>query len=136
MRDVMLNSSRAIAYQGGCYVLNAAGTMAGETIDRIARDEADRGWLAAEGNLGGSCIVGPGGEILAGPAGSEETILTADLDLDELVGKRAIHDYAGHYNRADVLSLVIHQPLQPILQAPWLTAPSLGEPSEDEDEAT
>jgi len=134
MRDVMLNSSRAIAYQGGCFVLNAAGTLDGETIDRIARDEADREWLLDEGNLGGSCIVAPGGEILAGPAGSEETILVADLDLDELIDKRAIHDYAGHYNRADVLSLIVHEPLQPILQAPWLTAPSLLEPSLDDEE--
>ena len=119
----MLNASRAIAYQGGCYVLNSAGTLDNQTIERIVRDDADRQWLLDEGNLGGSCIVGPGGDILAGPAGSEETILIADLDLDVLVGKRAIHDYAGHYNRADVLSLIIHQPLQPILQAPWLEAP-------------
>jgi len=125
MRDVMLNSSRAIAYQGGCYVLNSAGTLDGQTIDRIVRDDADRQWLIEEGNVGGSCIVAPNGDILAGPAGSEETILTADLDLDDLVGKRAIHDYAGHYNRADVLSLVVHQPLQPILQAPWLVDPVL-----------
>lgn len=135
MRNVMLNSSRAIAYQGGCYVLNAAGTLDGETVDRIARDDSDRTWLLDDGNLGGSCIFAPGGEILAGPAGAEETILVADLDLDELVGKRAIHDYAGHYNRADVLSLVIHQPLQPILQAPWLAEPAPPEARGD-DEAT
>ena len=94
MRDVMLNSSRAIAYQSGCYVLNSAGTLDNQTIDRIARDDADRQWLLDEGNLGGSCIVAPGGDILAGPAGSEETILIADLDLDVLIDKRAIHDYA------------------------------------------
>ena len=78
----------------------------------------------------------PGGDILAGPAGSEETILIADLDLDVLIDNRAIHDFAGHYNRADVLSLVIHQPLEPILQAPWLVDPDLGEvPASDEPSA-
>src|SRR5690554_4978320 len=59
MRDVILNSSRAIAYQGGCYVLNAAGTLDDATIERIARDDDDLAWLRKEGTLGGSCIVSP-----------------------------------------------------------------------------
>jgi nitrilase len=119
MRDVILNSSRAIGYQGGCYVLNSAATLDSQTIDRIARDDADREWLRDERNLGGSCIVGPNGQVLAGQAMAEEVILTADLDLDVLIDKRAIHDYAGHYNRADVLGLVVHQTAPPIFNAPW-----------------
>ena len=119
MRDVILNSSRAIAYQGGCYVLNAAGTIDESMVGIIGKDEADFAWLRDERNVGGSCIVAPGGEILAGPAGAEETILTADLDLDVLIGKRAIHDYAGHYNRSDLLSLVVHPSAEQLFQAPW-----------------
>ncbi|MGH3501068.1 MAG: carbon-nitrogen hydrolase family protein [Nocardioidaceae bacterium] len=125
MRDVILMSSRTIAYQGGCYVLNAAGTLDREGMERVARDDEDRKWLSDERNLGGSCIVAPDGEILAGQAGAEEAILTADLDLDELVGKRVIHDYAGHYNRADVLSLVVHPSAQPLFQAPWRPGPTM-----------
>lgn len=122
MRDVILTASRAIAYQGGCYVLNAAGTVTESMIERIARDDADRAWLHDEANLGGSCIVAPGGDLLAGPAGAEETILIAELDLDVAVGKRAIHDFAGHYNRADLLGLVVHPTPHSLFQAPWQAA--------------
>lgn len=127
MRDVILNSSRAIAYQGGCYVLNAAGTLQRSDVDRIARSEEDAAWLSEDANLGGSCIVSPSGEVLAGQAGAEETILVADLDLDVLIGKRAIHDFAGHYNRSDILSLTIAAPPTPILQAPWMRSSRQGE---------
>ena len=133
MRDVILNSSRALAYQGGCYVLNAAGTMDESMIGVVGRDETDFAWLRDERNVGGSCIVAPGGEVLAGPAGAEETILTADLDLDVLIGKRAIHDYAGHYNRSDLLSLVVHPSAEQLFQAPWQAiagSPSRGEDSD------
>lgn len=65
--------------------------------------------------------MAPDGSMLAGPAGAEETILTADLDLDALVAERIIHDYAGHYNRADILELVIRPNPGPIFEAPWLS---------------
>lgn len=123
MRDVILNSSRAIAYQGGCYVLNSAGTLNDSTMQRIARDDEDLAWLRQEGTLGGSCIVSPSGELLAGQAGAEETILVADLDLDVAVAKRAIHDYAGHYNRADLLGLTVHPTPHSSFKAPWQSEP-------------
>lgn len=119
MRNVILNASRSIAYQGGCYVLNAAGTLDEATIDRIARDDDDRAWLHEEDTLGGSCIVSPSGQLLAGQAGAEETILIAELDLDVAIDKRSIHDFAGHYNRSDLLSLVVHPTPHTLFEAPW-----------------
>ena len=124
MRDVILIASRAIAYQGGCYVLNAAGTVTESMIERIARDDADRAWLRDEGNVGGSCIIAPGGALLEGQAGAEETILIAELNLDVAVSKRSIHDFAGHYNRADLLGLVVHPTPHSLFQAPWLGSAS------------
>lgn len=116
MRDVIVNSSRAIAYEGGCYVVNAAGTLLGEAKSRVGAREEDFAWLRDPKNLGGSCIVSPSGKIIAGPAGDEETILTAELDLDALVTKRVLHDFAGHYNRADILSLSVAGPQRDILR--------------------
>lgn len=119
MRDVIVTASRAIAYQGGCFVLNAAGTLDDATIQRIAHDDNDLDWLREEGSLGGSCIMSPGGALLTDQAGTEETILLADLDLDVAVEKRAIHDFAGHYNRPDLLGLVVRPTPHTLFQAPW-----------------
>lgn len=42
---------------------------------------------------------------MAGPCYDEETVLYADLDLEEIVQAKAIVDSVGHYARWEVLSL-------------------------------
>jgi nitrilase len=54
---------------------------------------------------GGSAIVGPDGEYLAGPLWDEEGIIYADLEPDRLFEERQRFDAAGHYSRPDVLRL-------------------------------
>jgi nitrilase len=54
---------------------------------------------------GGSAILTPLGEYLAGPLWDEEGILYADLDPSVLYAARQRFDPAGHYHRPDVLSL-------------------------------
>ena len=56
---------------------------------------------------GGSAIVAPTGEYLAGPLWDEEGILFADLEPSDLYAARQRFDPAGHYHRPDVLSLTV-----------------------------
>ncbi len=51
---------------------------------------------------GGSAIVSPLGEYLAGPLFDAEGILLADLDLAEVARARYDFDVTGHYARPDV----------------------------------
>ena len=62
---------------------------------------------------GGSAIVAPNGEFLAGPLWDEEGIIYAELDPDILFAERQRFDAAGHYSRPDVLQLRV----QPIVRA-------------------
>jgi aliphatic nitrilase len=124
MPQVILTASRALAYRCGCFVLNAASTLGDEERRRIAKTDEDLAWISDPANLGGSCIVGASGQILAGPLTDEEDILVADLELDEIIAKKTIHDYAGHYNRADVFTLSVAEPPPEIFEAPWLEAPA------------
>jgi nitrilase len=59
---------------------------------------------------GGSAIVGPDGEYLAGPLWDEEGILYAQLDPARLYEERQRFDPAGHYHRPDVFQLRIRAP--------------------------
>ncbi len=56
---------------------------------------------------GGSAIVGPDGEYLAGPLWDEEGIIYAELDPEQLYAERQRFDPAGHYNRPDVFTFEV-----------------------------
>lgn len=56
---------------------------------------------------GGSCIVGPLGQVLAGPVFGEEAVLAADLD--DIPRAWFDFDSVGHYARPDVFKLLVNE---------------------------
>lgn len=56
---------------------------------------------------GGSVIVGPLGDILAGPLFDEAGILVAKVNRSELIEAKMDFDVSGHYARNDVLRLEV-----------------------------
>ena len=54
-------------------------------------------------------IVGPLGDVLAGPLERETDILTAEIDADEIIRARYDFDVVGHYSRPDVFSLHVDE---------------------------
>ena len=65
---------------------------------------------------GGSAIISPFGEVLAGPLYDQEGILFADLDLAEIARGKFDFDVAGHYARPDVFQLVVNErPFHPVV---------------------
>jgi nitrilase len=94
MRETWRNSMRHIAYEGRCFVLSAC--------QELARADWPTDLQAAGGEIaGGSLIVSPRGQVLAGPAEGRQ-LLFAKLDMDEIARGKFDLDVAGHYNRPDV----------------------------------
>ncbi len=96
--------SRAFASQAAAYVICAAG------INR--RDdypEEFRELVTFESN-GGSCIIDPRGEIIAGPVVDREVILTAPMSTPLARSAKAAVDIGAHYARPDIFSLSVHRP--------------------------
>ncbi|MEE4165688.1 MAG: hypothetical protein V2I35_06790, partial [Desulfocapsaceae bacterium] len=58
---------------------------------------------------GGSCIVDPFGNFLVEPHCDGETILMADLDMNEIVRGKYDFDVTGHYSRPDVFQLHVNE---------------------------
>jgi len=54
---------------------------------------------------GGSMIVSPMGEILAGPLRGEEGVLSAEVEIDEVYMGKFDLDSVGHYSRPDIFEL-------------------------------
>ncbi len=57
--------------------------------------------------VGGSCVVNPAGLFVAGPVFEEETVVWAEIDLEERELAKAYLDGIGHYSRPDLLTLNI-----------------------------
>ena len=105
MRAIIEMVSRSLAYQTKAYVINAVGELDDRMRDELPATDEDRAFLAEQG--GGASIVGPWGEILAGPAPPGEQLLHADVDLEDLVVPKTIQDFGGHYNRFDLFHLEV-----------------------------
>ena len=107
-RDSWFASMQHIAREGGCFVLScnqyAQRSDYPEDYDAIGSDDPDTVM-----SRGGSCIISPLGEVLAGPDYEGETILVADLDLDDIARAKYDFDATGHYARPDVFQLTVNE---------------------------
>jgi nitrilase len=106
-RDTWQATLRHIACEGRCFVLGCNQYV---TKDLYPADLVGVHDLAEQPEVmcrGGSVIVSPLGEVLAGPLYDREGILVADLDLAEVVRARFDFDVVGHYARPDVFDYAV-----------------------------
>jgi nitrilase len=106
---------RHIACEGRCFVLGCnqfvTKGMYPADLDGI-EDLADQPEIVCRG---GSAIISPLGEYLAGPLFDEEGILLTDLEMAELVRARFDFDVVGHYARPDIFQLKVNErPMPPV----------------------
>jgi len=117
-RDSWLPSMRHIALEGRCFVLSACQVLRKDAFPsdvRVSLGDTPDALLMR----GGSAIVSPLGVVLAGPHFGEETILTADLDLNDIGRGKFDFDVVGHYARPDVFRLEVNEaPTVPVTVTP------------------
>jgi nitrilase len=101
--DIVAMVTRALAYQMKVFVINSVGAISDEMFKELPANDKHRAYMAEQGR--GTSIIGPSGEFLAGPIGPGEDILYADVDRSFLISPKVVQDFAGHYNRFDLLSL-------------------------------
>ena len=107
-RDTWVSTMQHVALEGRCFVLSAC--------QYLTRGDCPDDYDAIQGDdpktvlmRGGSCIVSPLGQVLAGPDFNGPTILTADLDLDDIARGKFDFDVTGHYARPDVFRLHVNE---------------------------
>jgi nitrilase len=107
-REVWQSTMRHIALEGRCFVLSAC--------QYLLRSDCPSWYQPIQGNLpetvlieGGSTIISPLGEVMAGPDRSGEAIITAEIDLGEVARGKFDLDVVGHYARPDVFTLSVDE---------------------------
>jgi len=111
-RDTWMATMQHVALEGRCFVLTAC--------QHLRRGDCPPDYAAVQGDApetvimrGGSAIINPMGQILAGPVFDREIILTAEIDLGEIVRGKYDFDVVGHYARPDVFRLHVNEKAAP-----------------------
>ncbi|QCO19603.1 carbon-nitrogen hydrolase family protein (plasmid) [Azospirillum brasilense] len=107
-RESWIATMRHVAMEGRCFVIGACQVMRRSDFPADYASRIDAGpdeWMMH----GRSVIVGPLGEILAGPLVDAEGILTAEVDVEDLVGAKLDFDPVGHYARPDLFSMRVDE---------------------------
>jgi nitrilase len=107
-RETWLSTMRHVALEGRCFVLSSCQYLTRADlppdVHPVQGDEPATVLIR-----GGSVIVSPLGEVLAGPLIGEEGVLLADIDLDDIARARFDLDVVGHYARPDIFTLKVDQ---------------------------
>lgn len=109
--DSWLCTLRHIAREGRVFVIGTNTCLHARDVPRSLPDAdrlyagGDDDWLAR----GNTVIVGPDGDVLAGPITEQPAMLLATLDLSRLVAARRAFDPIGHYARSDRFQLTDHR---------------------------
>ncbi|THC90225.1 hypothetical protein EYZ11_010306 [Aspergillus tanneri] len=102
-RETWLALMRTVAFEGRAFVLSA---------NQCVKHNELPDWITAEYiSRGGSCIVDPQGQVLAGPIWEvsaddvDEGLLVAEIDILDCERGRLDLDVAGSYSRSDAFKL-------------------------------
>ena len=116
--DRWITSLRHIATESGCFVIGVNPCL---HVDQIPTDFPHRERLCSGRESdpwiepGNSVIIGPYGDLLAGPLRQEESILVAEVDLATVHAARRLFDAVGHYHRPDVFRLSVDTRPRPVV---------------------
>ena len=99
--------TRQYAFEGACFVVSSCGIV---PKGKLPKETAE---LTRSAN-GGSAIIGPNGDVLAGPLYDKEEILYAEIDIERAIQEKHSRDVAGHYARPDVVQLVVNMKPKPV----------------------
>ncbi len=103
VKEMYQIASRHYAFEGRCFVVAAGGVMRRSDLPpefEIAESLSDDD---SEFILnGGSCVIGPDGQYVAGPAFCSEVIILARINLERIREESMTLDVTGHFNRPDL----------------------------------
>jgi nitrilase len=107
---------QAHAFEGKIFVIASTSLMDERSFELLCQSPHKRSLMQGR-NYALTAVFGPDGRCTAGPLVDEEGIVYADIDLDDLIMPKMMHDITGHYNQFGVLSLNLNRnPHKPLIE--------------------
>lgn len=103
VKEMYQIAARHYAFEGRCFVLSVGSIMRRQDLPREL--ELAPGFAQSNSEFvlsGGSSIVGPDGQYVAGPSFDSEVIILARINLERIREESMTLDVTGHYNRPDL----------------------------------
>ncbi|KAJ5542179.1 Carbon-nitrogen hydrolase [Penicillium sp. DV-2018c] len=95
--------SRTYAVESQTFVLHCTALITEKGVEKMGTGE---GALMSSPGGGSSAVFGPDGRRLSEPVDDKtETIIYADLDMDQIIAAKMFADATGHYSRPDLMTL-------------------------------
>ncbi|OGA51542.1 MAG: hypothetical protein A3G25_03840 [Betaproteobacteria bacterium RIFCSPLOWO2_12_FULL_63_13] len=113
MAESIMAVTRGLAISMGCFIVNATGVVDDAAIAAYDPAPEERAFLERLKGRGHASVVAPNGQVVAGPLEGGDGILYADVDLNDVLIPKLMHDYTGHYNRFDIFSLQVNTKAPP-----------------------
>jgi predicted amidohydrolase len=102
---------QAHAFEGKIFVIASTSLIDPNSLALLC-DKSEKRGLMEGSRYALSAVFGPDGRIIGEPLIDEEGIVYADIDLDDLIMPKLMHDITGHYNQFGVLSLNLNRTAQ------------------------
>lgn len=111
VKEMYQIAARHYAFEGRCFVISVGSIMRKQDLPR----ELELTQAVAQSNSefvlsGGSSIVGPDGQYVAGPSFDSEVIILARINLERIREESLTLDVTGHYNRPDLFAFDYRTP--------------------------
>ena len=103
MQPVIRLVSAALAYSMKSFVMNAVSTVSAEMVAAYGSLPGAE-FLSSPLSRGRASVVSPTGQVLAEAQDDSEQLVYADIDTENVIIPKIVHDYAGHYNRPDLFA--------------------------------
>ncbi|GHO82255.1 carbon-nitrogen hydrolase family protein [Dictyobacter formicarum] len=115
--ELWLATLRHIAREGrvfiiGCNAVLPAAALSERALFKQFPFSDKEEWL----HPGGSVIINPEGEIIAGPLLEQEALLYAEIDARQMHGSKWMLDVTGQDARPDIFQLTVHCDTHPLIQ--------------------
>ncbi|HWT23666.1 MAG TPA: carbon-nitrogen hydrolase family protein [Solirubrobacteraceae bacterium] len=117
-------ASRHYAFEGRCFVICAGVRLTAADLPRdfVLAGALRAGLRVEDGEdvirAGGSGVIGPDGEWVAGPEYGDEPIVVGEIDLGRIGEEQQAFDATGHYHRPDVFRLSVDERPRPAVE--WI----------------